>query len=93
MSTKRLIKDLINRYKILNGRKYFTSGILQNYLIFLSAKRYFGFFTNTSQVYSQKSKEFSEESIENITVLDSKFARTSINYYLLPNVKFNGHYI
>ena len=92
MSTKRLIKDLINRYKILNGRKYFTSGILQNYSIFLSAKRYFGFFTNTSQVYSQKSKEFSEESIENITALDSKFAPTSINYYLLPNVKFNGHY-
>ena len=38
MSTKGLTKDLINGYKILNGAKYFSSGIFQNYLVFIPAK-------------------------------------------------------
>ena len=33
----------------------------------------------------------SDESIENITKLDSKFARTFVNHYLLPEINFNGH--
>ena len=69
ISTKGLIKDLINGYKILNGARYFSSGVLQNYLIFLSNKKYFRLFTNTSQVLSRKSKGFSEEIIENITTI------------------------
>ena len=35
ISTKRLIKDLINRFSILNGARYFPSGIFKNYLIFI----------------------------------------------------------
>ena len=35
ISTKRLIKDLINRFSILNGARYFSSGIFKNYLIFI----------------------------------------------------------
>ena len=31
-STKRLTKDLINKFGILNEAKYFSSGIFQNYL-------------------------------------------------------------
>ena len=38
ISRKGLNKDLINGYKILNGTKYFSSGIFQHYLIFISAK-------------------------------------------------------
>ena len=35
ISTKGLTKDLINKYSIVNGAKYF-SRILQNYFIFIS---------------------------------------------------------
>ena len=38
LSTKGLTKDLINGYKILNGTKYFSSRISQNYLVFIPAK-------------------------------------------------------
>ena len=37
ISMKGLTKDLINKYKILNGRKYFSSGILQNYSLLVNA--------------------------------------------------------
>ena len=38
ISTKGLTKDLLNKSSILNGAKYFSSGILQNYLVFISTK-------------------------------------------------------
>ena len=38
--TKRLTKDLINKFSILNGANYFFSGIFQNYLAFIPAKKY-----------------------------------------------------
>ena len=34
---KGLTKDLINEYNIVNGAKYFSSGIFQNYLGFIPA--------------------------------------------------------
>ena len=91
ISTKVLKKDLINEYKILDGARYFFSGILQNYLMFLSNKKYFRFFTNISQVLLWKSKEFLKESIENITTSDNSFGPTLINYYPLPDIKIDGH--
>ena len=33
ISTKGLTRDLINKISILNGAKYFSSGIFQNYLV------------------------------------------------------------
>ena len=36
ISTKGLTKDLINKYKILNGTKYSSSGILQNYSLLVN---------------------------------------------------------
>ena len=39
ISTKGLTKDLINKFSILNGANCFCSGIFQNYLLFLSAKK------------------------------------------------------
>ena len=38
ISIKELTKYLINKYDILNGAKYFSLGIFQNYLIFIPAK-------------------------------------------------------
>ena len=38
ISTKGLTKDLINKFSILNGAKYFSSGIFQNYLVFIPGK-------------------------------------------------------
>ena len=38
-STKGLTKDLINKFSILNGAKYFPSGIFQNYLAFIPATK------------------------------------------------------
>ena len=35
---KRLTKDLIDKFSILNGAKYFSLGIFQNYLVFIPAK-------------------------------------------------------
>ena len=39
ISTKGLTKDLINKFSILSGVKYFLSGILQNYIVFIPAKK------------------------------------------------------
>ena len=37
--TKGLTKDLINKFSILNGAKYFSSEIFQNYLVFIPDKK------------------------------------------------------
>ena len=37
MPTKGSTKDLIDKFSILNGAKYFSSGIFQNYLVFIPA--------------------------------------------------------
>ena len=39
ISTKGLTKDLINKFSILNGAKYFSLGIFQNYFVFIPAKK------------------------------------------------------
>ena len=38
ISRERLKTDLINKFCILNGAKYFSSGIIQNYLLSIPAK-------------------------------------------------------
>ena len=44
LSTKRLTKDLINKFNILNEEKYFSSGIFQNYLAFTPDRKYIKYF-------------------------------------------------
>ena len=44
MSTKGLTKDLINDFSVLNGRKYFSSRMFQNHLVFIPAEKYINFF-------------------------------------------------
>ena len=80
ISTKGLTKDLINKFSILNGAKYFSSEIFQNYLLFIPAKKYMKYF---SGINSWKSNGMSEKNIENITKSGSLFAPTLliIMYY------------
>ena len=91
ISTKGLTKDLINKFSILNGAKYFSSGIFQNYLVFIPAIKHIKYFHDTTQIYSWKSNGMSEESIENITKSDSNFAPTFVDHHVLPDINFNGH--
>ena len=50
ISTKELTNDLTNKFSILNGAKYFSSGIFQNYLVFIPAKKYIKYFSGTTRI-------------------------------------------
>ena len=76
---------------MLDGAKYFSLGIFQNYLLFIPTKKYIKYFSGTTQIESWKSNGMSEESIENITKSDSNFAQTFVDHHLLLDMNFNGH--
>ena len=40
MPTKRLTQGLVSKFNILTGAKYLSSGIFQNYSLFIPAKKY-----------------------------------------------------
>ena len=82
---------MINGYKILNGAKYFSSGIFQNYLVFIPAKKYTKYFSGTTKIGSWKSNRMSEENIEDTTKSESNFAPTFVDHYALADINFNGH--
>ena len=67
---------MIDKSSIINGAKYFSLGIFENYLVFIPAKKYIKYFTSTIQVKSLKYNKMSKEIIENITKLDNNFAPT-----------------
>ena len=75
---------MINKFGILNGAKYFFSGIFQNCLVFIPTKKYIKHFSGTTWIDSWKSNGMSEEDIENITKSGSNFAPTFADYHLLP---------
>ena len=75
LPTKGLAKDLINKFNVLSGEKWFSLAIFQSYLVFIPAK-----------FKSWKSNRIPEESIKNITKSDRNFALTSVDYYLLPEL-------
>ena len=89
--TKGLTKDLVNGYKILNGAKYFSSGIFQNYLVFITAKKHNKHFSGTTRINSWNSNGMSEENIESVTKSESNFAPTFVDHHVLPDIKFNGY--
>ena len=89
ISAKGFTKDLINKFCILNGAKYFSSGILQNYLVFIPAKKYIKYFSGTTRIDSWKCDGMSEENIENIIKSDSNFAPTFVKHHTRHN--FNGN--
>ena len=65
--------------------------MFQNYLVFISDKKYIKYFSVTSPTGLQKSNGMSEENIENLTKSDNNFAPTFVDHYLLPDINFNGH--
>ena len=83
MSRKILTKDLINKFSVLNGAKYEYSGIFQNYLVFIPAKKYIRYFGGTTWIDSWKPNGMSEENIENITQSAIEKTKTAISYQLL----------
>ena len=91
ISTKGLTKDLVNKFSILNGAKYFPLGIFQNYLVNIPTGIYIKYFSATTRIESWKSNGILEESIESITKSGSSFASTFVDHHLLPNMNFNGH--
>ena len=82
---------MINKFIFLNGAKYFSSGIFQNYLVFIPAKKYIKYFTGATQINSRKSNGMSEENMENTTKSESLFAPTFVDHHVLPDINFNGH--
>ena len=82
---------LINKFSILNGAKYFSSGKLQNYLVFIPAKNDVKYLHATTQVYLWKLNGMSGENVENITKSGSDFVAIFVDYHVLPDTIFNGH--
>ena len=50
LSTKGLTKDLINKFSIIKGVKYFSSGIFQNHLLFITAKEFIKYFRGNNWI-------------------------------------------
>ena len=84
---------MINKFSILNGAKCFSSGIFQNDLVFVPAKKYIKYFTGTNGIDLWKSNGMSEENIENLTKSYSNFAPIFVDHHVLPDVNFTGHYL
>ena len=82
---------MINKFSILNGTKYFSSGIFQNCLVFIPTKKYITYFHATPRIHSWSSNRMSEESIENITKSGRNFSSTFVDHHSLPEINFNGH--
>ena len=80
---------MINKFTILNGEKYFSIGIFQNYLVFIPNKKYINFFSGTTRIELRKSNGMSEESVENITTSDINFTQTLFDQHLLPDMNLN----
>ena len=80
-----------NKFSILNGAKYSSLEKFENYLVFIPAKKYIKYFTDTTRIEWWKSNGMPEESIENITKSDSNFAATFVDHHFLPEMNFNGH--
>ena len=79
---KGLTNDLISKSSILNGAKYFSWRMFQNYLGVIPAKKSIKYFGGTTQIYSRKSNGMSERNIENITKWNNNFAPTLVNHHV-----------
>ena len=64
MSSKRLTKDLINKFSVPNGAKNLSSGIFQNYLLFIPAKKYIKYFSGTTWIDSWKFNGFQKKTLK-----------------------------
>ena len=80
-----------DKFSILNGAKYFSLGIFQNYLEFIPAQKYIKYFSGTTRIESWKSNGMLEENIEKITKPDINFAPAFADRHVLPDWTFSGH--
>ena len=78
---------MIRKFSILIGAKCFSSGIIQNYLVFIPP--------NLGAVIGLINGNLIEcqKHIKNVTKSGSNFATTFVENHLLPDVSFNGHYL
>ena len=81
---KGLRKDFVNKFSILNKARYFSSGVFQKILVFIPAKKYIKYFSNTDRIDSWKYNGISAEYIENINKSVSSFAPTFVDHRILP---------
>ena len=81
----------MNKFSILNGVKYFFSGIFQNYFVFIPAKKCIKYFNGTTCIDLRKPNGMSEENIENKTKSGSNFTPTFVDHHLLSNINFHGY--
>ena len=81
---------MIYKFSVLNGAKYFSSGILQRYLECMPAETYIKYFSGTTRIDSWKSNGMSEENIENISKPDRNLVPTFDDHHSLPDLNFNG---
>ena len=88
-----MTKNSINKFSILNGAKCFSSGIFQNHLVFIPAKKYIKYFSGTIRIDSWKSNGMLEENTENITKSGSNFAPIFVDHRLLQDKNFNGQFL
>ena len=78
---------MIDKFNILNGPKYFSSEILQNYLLFVPAEKSIKYFSGTTRINSWKSNRISnKKNIANMTKSGSNFAPAFIDHHLLPDI-------
>ena len=82
---------MINKFSILNGAIYFSSGIFQKYLVSIPAKKYIKCFSSITRIDLWKYNGMSEENVETIIKSDSNYAPTFIDHHLLPDINFNRH--
>ena len=67
--------------------------MFQNYLVFITAKKYIKYFGGTTWIESWKSNGKSEENFENITKQDSNCAPAFVDHNLLRDMTFNELYL
>ena len=80
---------MINKFRILNGTKYFFRDVSKLF----TTKKGIKYFSGTTRIDSWKSNRISEENIEDITESDCNFAPTFLDHYLLPDINFNECYL
>ena len=83
---------MISKFSILNRAKYFSSGIFENYLVLIPAKKYIKYFSGTTRINSWESNGMSQKNIENATKSESNLAPT-FDHHVLPEINSNGIFL
>ena len=80
---------MINKYSIVNGAKYFSSGRLQNYIVAVLT-RHVGFLANDGKICFWKFTWTSKKGIKNPQTSDISLTPDLINGYPIKSVKLKG---